>query len=145
MQTILVDPYPREMKLIFTPKKLQLLKKNYQLINVPNRNKQNFYEKNIDKADFIIGQPDLPSSLLVKAKKLNAATIKILRNKAKKSKVFTYSDLVAVYRRGQAAWTSGSRPGIGMAQWAMARVNSLLKGSRKHDTDIRSKAMKRKK
>ena len=72
MQTILVDPYPREMKLIFTPKKLQLLKKNYQLINVPNRNKQNFYEKNIDKADFIIGQPDLPSSLLVKAKKLKA-------------------------------------------------------------------------
>ena len=31
MQTILVDPYPREMKLIFTPRKLQLLKKNYQL------------------------------------------------------------------------------------------------------------------
>jgi phosphoglycerate dehydrogenase-like enzyme len=72
MQTILVDPYPREMKLIFTPKKLQLLKKNYQLINVPNRNKQNFYENNIDKADFIIGQPDLPSSLLIKAKKLKA-------------------------------------------------------------------------
>jgi hypothetical protein len=82
--------------------------------------------------------------LAVKAKKLNAATIKILRSKSKKSKVFTYSDLVAVYRRGQAAWTSGSRPGIGMAQWAMARVNSILKGSRKHDTDIRSKAMKRK-
>ena len=82
--------------------------------------------------------------MAVKAKKLNAATIKTLRNKAKKSKVFTYSDLVAVYRRGQAAWTSGSRPGIGMAQWAMARVNSILKGSRKHDTDIRSKAMKRK-
>tara|TARA_R100000734_G_scaffold10217_1_gene7688 strand:- start:3186 stop:3437 length:252 start_codon:yes stop_codon:yes gene_type:complete len=82
--------------------------------------------------------------LAVKAKKLNAATIKILRNKAKKSKIFSYSDLVAVYRRGQAAWTSGSRPGIGMAQWAMARVNSILKGSRKHDTDIRSKAMKRK-
>ena len=82
--------------------------------------------------------------MAVKAKKLNAATIKTVRNKAKKSKVFTYSDLVAVYRRGQAAWTSGSRPGIGMAQWAMARVNSILKGSRKHDTDIRSKAMKRK-
>ena len=70
MQTILVDPYPREMKLIFTPKKLQLLKKKYQLINAPNKNKQNFYEKNIAKADFIIGQPNLPSSLLLKAKKL---------------------------------------------------------------------------
>ena len=72
MQTILVDPYPREMKLIFTPKKLQLLKKKYQLINAPNKNKQNFYEKNIAKADFIIGQPNLPSSLLMKAKKLKA-------------------------------------------------------------------------
>ena len=82
--------------------------------------------------------------MAVKAKKLNAATIKILRSKSKKSKVFTYSDLVAVSRRGQAALTSGSRPGIGMAQWAMERVNSILKGSRKHDTDIRSKAMKRK-
>ena len=45
MQTILVDPYPREMKLIFTPKKLQLLKKNYQLINVPNRNKVRFVDE----------------------------------------------------------------------------------------------------
>ena len=72
MQTIIVDPYPREMKLIFTPKKLQLLKKKYQLINAPNKNKQNFYEKNIAKADFIIGQPNLPSSLLIKAKKLKA-------------------------------------------------------------------------
>ena len=60
------------MKLIFTPKKLQLLKKKYQLINAPNKNKQNFYEKNIAKADFIIGQPNLPSSLLLKAKKLKA-------------------------------------------------------------------------
>ena len=75
MQTILVDPYPRKMKLIFTPKKLQLLKKKYQLINAPNKNKQNFYEKNIAKADFIIGQPNLPSSLLMKAKKLKAIFI----------------------------------------------------------------------
>ena len=72
MKTILVDPFPREMKLIFTSEKLQLLKKNYQLINVPNKNKKKFYEQNIAKADFIIGQPDLPSTLLEKAKKLKA-------------------------------------------------------------------------
>ena len=82
--------------------------------------------------------------MAVKRKPLNAATVKNLRAKAKKSKVFNYSDLVAIYRRGQAAWTSGSRPGIGMAQWAMARVNSALRGSREHDLDIREKAMKRK-
>ena len=84
--------------------------------------------------------------MAVKAKKLNSATIKILRNKANKTKNFSYSDLVAVYRRGQGAYlSSGSRPGVSMAAWAMARVNSFLRGSRKHDTDIRRKAMKRKK
>ena len=83
--------------------------------------------------------------MAVKRKPLNKATIANLRKKAEKSKRFTYSDLVAVYRRGQAAWTSGSRPGIGMAQWAMARVNSFLRGSQKHDLDIRRKARKRKK
>lgn len=84
--------------------------------------------------------------MAVKRKPLNKATIKSLREKAKKSKNFTYSDLVAVYRRGQGAYlSSGSRPGVSMAAWSMARVNSFLKGSRKHDTDIRRKAMKRKK
>lgn len=83
--------------------------------------------------------------MAVKAKPLNKATVKILREKAKKAKNFTYSDLVAVYRRGQGAYlSSGSRPGVSMAAWSMARVNSFLKGSRKHDTDIRKKAMKRK-
>ena len=42
MKTILIDPYPREMKLIFTKKKLNLLKKNFELINVPKSNKTNF-------------------------------------------------------------------------------------------------------
>ena len=45
MQTIIVDPYPREMKLIFTPKKLQLLKKNINLIKAPNKKKKKFFEK----------------------------------------------------------------------------------------------------
>jgi hypothetical protein len=60
MQTILVDPYPREMKLIFTPKKLQLLKKNYQLINVPNRNKQSFYEKILKRQILLLGNLTCP-------------------------------------------------------------------------------------
>ena len=60
MQTILVDPYPREMKLIFTPKKLQLLKKNYQLINVPNRNKQNFMKKILIKQILLLDNPTYP-------------------------------------------------------------------------------------
>ena len=40
------------------------------------------------------------------------------------------------------AKASGSRPRIGMAQWSMARVNSFLRGSRKHDTDLRRRRKK---
>ena len=68
-----------------------------------------------------------------------------MKAKAKKSKLFNLTDLRAVYKRGQGAFLgAGSRPGVGMAQWAMGRVNSLLRGSRKHDLDIRSRARKRK-
>ena len=72
-----------------------------------------------------------------KAKPLNESTKKTLRNKAKESGK-SYSTLAKVYRRGQGAFlSSGSRPGMSMAQWAMARVNSFIKGSKKHDTDLR--------
>ena len=79
-----------------------------------------------------------------RSRPLSATVEKSLKAKAKKSKTFNLSDLKAVYRRGQGAYLgAGSRPGIGMAQWAMGRVNSLLRGSRKHDTDIRARANKR--
>lgn len=81
-----------------------------------------------------------------KSKPLAASTVKTLKAKANKSKTFNLTDLKAVYKRGQGAFLgAGSRPGIGMAQWAMGRVNSLLRGSRKHDTDIRRRANKRRK
>ena len=81
-----------------------------------------------------------------KRKPLSETTIKTLRTKAKGSKTFNLTDLKAVYRRGQGAYLgAGSRPGTTMAQWAMGRVNSLLRGSRKHDTDIRARANKRRK
>jgi len=68
---------------------------------------------------------------------------KNLRSKAAKSK-FTFGELKQVYRRGEGAYLgSGSRPGVSMAAWAMGRVNSFLRGSRKHDLDIRRKARKR--
>ena len=81
-----------------------------------------------------------------KSKPLSARERTALQNKAKKSKLFNLRDLTAVYRRGKGAFLSaGSRPGQTMQSWAMARVNSLLRGSRKHDTDIRARARKRKK
>ncbi len=72
MKTILVDPFPRKMELIFTPQKIKMLKKNYKMIDIPQKNKSSFYENNISKADFIIGQPNLSTSLLKKASKLKA-------------------------------------------------------------------------
>ncbi len=80
-----------------------------------------------------------------KSKPLSASTVKTLKAKASKSKLFNLADLKAVYRRGQGAYlSSGSRPGVSMSQWSFGRVNSLLRGSRKHDTDIRARARKRK-
>ena len=80
-----------------------------------------------------------------KSKPLSASTVKTLKAKASKSKLFNLADLKAVYRRGQGAYLSaGSRPGVSMSQWSFGRVNSLLRGSRKHDTDIRARARKRK-
>ena len=74
-----------------------------------------------------------------RAKPLSKTTRSILRGKAKNSR-FTLTTLTKVFRRGQGAFlTAGSRPGVGMQQWAMARVNSFLRGSRKHDLDLRRK------
>ena len=81
--------------------------------------------------------------MAVRRKPLSARVISILRSKAKNRKNITLGDLKKVYRRGQGAFlSSGSRPKIPMAAWSMARVNSYLRGSRKHDTDLRRKRKK---
>ena len=69
---VIQDPFPRTLKLIFSKDKFKTLKSNYNLINAPKKNKKNFYDKNIQKASFIIGQPDLPKEILIKAKNLKA-------------------------------------------------------------------------
>jgi hypothetical protein len=74
-----------------------------------------------------------------KAKPLSASVLKSLKAKAKKSGK-SLSTLKKVYRRGQGAFlSSGSRPGMTMSRWAHARVNSFIRGSRKHDLDLRGK------
>ena len=68
---------------------------------------------------------------------LSAAVKKALARKAKSSGISART-LGAVYRRGQGAFlSSGSRPGMTMSRWAFARVNSFIRGSRKHDLDLR--------
>jgi|TARA_B100001939_G_scaffold185107_1_gene159398 hypothetical protein len=83
--------------------------------------------------------------MAVKRKPLSASTKATLQKKAR-AKGVAYGTLVKVYRRGQGAFLSaGSRPKTTMASWAMGRVNSFLRGSRKHDTDLRRKRAKAKK
>ena len=75
-----------------------------------------------------------------KRKPLSAATKATLRRKAKGRKNITYGMLAKVYRRGQGAYlTSGSRPGVSMAAWAMGRVNSFLRRGHSQDNDLRRK------
>ncbi len=69
---VISDPFPRTLDLIFTKKKLKELKTKYTLIVAPSKNKKKFYENNIHKASFIMGQPDLDKKLLSKAIKLKA-------------------------------------------------------------------------
>ena len=69
--------------------------------------------------------------------KIPAGALKSLKDKAKSSGI-SLATLKKVYARGQGAYmSSDSRPNMSMAQWAMARVNSFIKGSKKHDTDLR--------
>ena len=81
--------------------------------------------------------------MAVRRRPLSARVISTLRAKAKTRKNITLSMLKKVYRRGQGAFlSSGSRPRTSMASWSMGRVNSFLRGSRKHDTDLRRKKKK---
>lgn len=74
-----------------------------------------------------------------RAKPLSPTVRRTLAAKAKSSG-YSVTTLSKVYRRGQGAYlSSGSRPGKSMSQWAYARVNSFIRGSKKHDTDLRRK------
>ena len=69
---VISDPFPRTLDLIFTKKKLKELKTKYKVLMAPNKKKRQFYEKHINKATFIMGQPDLHKKILSRAKKLKA-------------------------------------------------------------------------
>ncbi len=76
-------------------------------------------------------------------KPLSDAVKKTLLKKAEETK-FTYTQLAAVYRRGQSAYLSSGSRNVSMTQWAMGRVNSYIQGgkARKADADIYSKNQK---
>ena len=78
------------------------------------------------------------------AKKKKTTTAGTLRAKAAKSG-HSVATLRKVYKRGQAAYLSSGSRNVPMAAWAMGRVNSFIRGSKKHDTDLRKGAKSAKK
>jgi len=66
---------------------------------------------------------------------LGAKTREALKKKAKNSNA-PLGALTTVYKKGLGAfYSSGSRPGMGAHQWAMARVNSFLRGGKARQVD----------
>ena len=73
------------------------------------------------------------------------SVMETLRKKAAKSKKFTAAQLKKSYDKGLAAYaSSGSRKGMSSHQWAMARVNSVLRGGKARAIDFPSKSKKKK-
>ena len=66
---------------------------------------------------------------------------KALANKSKESGE-PLGVLKKVYKRGLAAYASGHRPGMTQHQWAMARVNSYIKGGKARTVDKDLREMK---
>jgi len=69
-----------------------------------------------------------------KIKKLSAKTRETLKNKAKNANM-PLGALTSVYRKGLAAWLTGHRQGVAQHQWAMARVNSFIRGGKTRSVD----------
>jgi hypothetical protein len=65
---------------------------------------------------------------------LSAKVKKSLKKKAESANM-PLGALTGVYRKGLAAWLTGHRQGIGQHQWAMARVNSFIRGGKVRSID----------
>lgn len=68
------------------------------------------------------------------SKKLSAKTRDTLKKKADKANM-PLGALTAVYRKGLAAWLTGHRQGVPQHAWAMARVNSFIRGGKTRSVD----------
>ena len=79
----------------------------------------------------------------VKKGKRKGSVMETLRKKAAKSKLFTASQLKKSYDKGLAAFaSSGSRKGMSSHQWAMARVNSVLRVVKQDQSTFQRKERK---
>jgi len=64
---------------------------------------------------------------------------KVKEHNAKKNvkRKVSLAELKAVYRRGAGAFSTSHRPNMTRGQWAMARVNSYLRGGHSQDNDLK--------
>ena len=91
------------------------------------------YPPVMSEIDLEYGDMSLEEQML--SEKLGAQTREALKNKAEKSNA-PLGALITVYKKGLGAfYSSGSRPGMTSHQWAMARVNSFLKGGKARQVD----------
>ena len=67
-------------------------------------------------------------------KKLSKKTRDTLKKKAEKANM-PLGALTSVYRKGLGAWLTGHRPGTPQHAWAMARVNSFIRGGKTRSVD----------
>jgi hypothetical protein len=66
--------------------------------------------------------------------KLSKKTRGTLKKKAENANM-PLGALTSVYRKGLAAWLTGHRQGVPQHQWAMARVNSFIRGGKTRKVD----------
>lgn len=65
-------PDPRSIELCFSADNERLLRARYRLVEGNSGNAAEVLDRHIEEATFIMGQPDLPTSLLQRARKLRA-------------------------------------------------------------------------
>ena len=88
-------------------------------------------EKILDEIEKIEEALSLAAEVLEESEMLEEKLSKETRDKLKKKaedKNAPLGALTKVYEKGLAAWRTGHRPGASQHAWAMARVNSFLKG-----------------
>jgi|TARA_Y100000114_G_scaffold37421_1_gene33035 hypothetical protein len=76
----------------------------------------------------------MPPKAKPKRKPLNEKVKKALKAKAEGTKFF-YGELAEVYRKGQGAYLGGGSRNVPMPAWAMARVNSYMRGDKARTVD----------
>ena len=65
---------------------------------------------------------------------LSKKTKDTLKKKAENANM-PYGALSSVYRKGLAAWLTGHKQGMPQHAWAMARVNSFIRGGKTRSVD----------